>query len=400
MKWRHSISWVGLIAVACLACSFGCSQEEDGWAGGDASTEQVSLSDGDTSTPTPSPAPAPANSTVSIPSTPGQVMTVGSGTDPDVAVDSQGHLHLVYVRDGVTWYTEYDYATGSTIVPEVVVGGGDDPQIALDSNDRAHVAFGNVFYSHRSGSGFSTPVSLVSGKGKPRIAVDSMNRVYVVGMRSTVPRNLLFVFENNNLIVNGIVVGDNDMGGIDVDSYGRAHICWRSGRSLYYTSYRVGEDTGGVSDRSVLISGTASDFSDIAVDHRDGSLHVTHTHSFGGGIDYIHRNGAGAWGTDFNYAADHCLDGADAIQPTTAVDASGFQYVVFTGNQMVPKYYVVGQDGSSIAVPCGDIDASRKSGGKKQNPNVASRPNMNGAYVAWGMGAVYVRSLGNISFAN
>ena len=42
-----------------------------------------------------------------------------------------------------------------------------------------------------------------------------------------------------------------------------------------------------------------------------------------------------------------------------------------------------------------DIDSVLESGGKNQNPNVASRADISGAYVAWGMGTVYVRSLGN-----
>lgn len=399
-KLCYSISGLAVLILTCLAGSFGCGREEDSWSGGEvANTTPIAIDEPDQPAEPDEPIPEPINVGPGTPPVPGEVVAVCMGSDPDVAVDSKGHLHLVYVRDGLTWYTEYDYVRGVTLVPEVIVGGGDDPQIALDSNGRAHVAFGNVYYSYQSGNGFSAPELLVTGKAKPRISIDPLNRVYVVGMRDTVPRNKLFVFENNTRIIDGITVGDNDIGGIDADASGRLHICWRSGRALYYTSYSIGEDPNGVSGRSVAISGAASDFSDIAADYSDGSLHVTHTHAFAGGIDYVYRNSSGTWSADINYAAEDCLDGADDIQPTTDVDAGGLQYVVFTGDHFLPKYYVVGATGS-ILVPTADIDSSHESGGKKKNPNVASRPDMNGAYVAWGVGTVYVRSLGNISFEN
>lgn len=326
----------------------------------------------------------------------GTTKYIAAGSDPDVAVDAQGNLHLVYVRDGFVLYAKFNYSTDTFMIPETVVGGGDDPQVAVDSLGNPHVVFGNVFYAAWNGAGFSVPVSYIDGRGRPRIAIDTMDRVYTSGMRVSGPRVKLFMFQNNTMLLNGIVVGKNDLGGIDVDDTGRVHVCWRSGRELYYSTYMEGEDTTGIADRSVFISGYASDFSDIAVDHRDGTLHVTHTHSYGGKIDYLYRGADGVWSSDTSHAAGQCLDAADFTQPTIAVDRDGYKYIVFTGDHYVPKYFVIGRDGTEI-VGTTDIDQAL-AGAKKKNPNVASRRNMSGAYVAWGQGSVYVRPLGAISF--
>ncbi|MEI6970402.1 MAG: hypothetical protein WCL44_02710 [bacterium] len=341
---------------------------------------------------------APATYTLSnTPPVAGLAAYVAPGSDPDVAVDSKGDLHLAYVRAGAIWYTKFDYESGTVLVPEILVGGGDDPQIEVDSKDNPHIVFGNVYYASWIGNGFTPPIPYISGRGRPRITIDSQDRVYVAGMRTSGPRDKLFMFKDNALLINGLEVGGNDLGGIDADESGRVHIVWRSGRSLYYSTYGEGDDVNGINDRSLQISGYASDFSDITVDERDGSLHVCHTHSFGGGIDYLNRSSDGVWSTDTFHASGQCLDAADFTQPTITVDRDGYKYIAFTGDHFIPKYFVIGRDGAEI-VGTSDIDPAIVSGPKKQNPNVASRPDMSGAYAAWGQGMVYVRPLGTVSF--
>lgn len=359
-----SVTFAGLLMIALVAGLFGC-----GGSGGD---DSFTLS--------------------TTPPVAGETVTVASGSDPDVAVDARGNLHFAYVRDGVVWYMKVSYPSGTVLIPETWVGGGDDPQIAVDSHGNPHVAFGNVYYAYWTGSGFSSPTTLTSGPARPRIAVDSMDRVFVAGMRWAGPRDQLFVFENNVLAASGVSIGDNDLGGIDVDAAGRLHVCWRSGRDLFYSSYIQGEGVAG----SVNISGSASDFSDIVVDQRDGSLHVTHTHSYGSSIDYLYRDASGAWSSDTLHASDQVHGASDGTQPTIACDRDGYKYVAFTGSGAIPKYFVIGREGTEI-VGTTSIDGST-SGGKKQNPNVASRPDMSGAFVAWGTGTVRVRALGSISF--
>ncbi|MEI6971996.1 MAG: hypothetical protein WCL44_10825 [bacterium] len=325
----------------------------------------------------------------------GATVTVASGSDPDVAVDGNGDLHFAYVRDGVVWYTKFDYASGAVLIPEVAIGGGDDPQIAVDSRNNPHVVFGNMFYAYWTGSGFSAPVILACDKGRPRISVDSADRVWIAGMRGAGDRDQLFMFENNALAINGITIGGNDLGSIDIDSSGRVHVCWRSGRDLFYTSYLGGEDATGISARSINISGSASDFSDLVVDNRDGSVHVTHTHSYGSSIDYLYRDAAGNWSSDTLHAWDQVTGASDVTQPTIACDRDGYKYIAFTGSGAIPRYFVIGRDGTEI-VSSTTVD-STTSGGKKQNPNVSSRPDMSGAYVTWGTGTVRVRALGSVS---
>jgi hypothetical protein len=338
------------------------------------------------------------------PSDLGPVMSVIGGTDPDVAVDSRGHLHIVYARGESTYYVKYDYAAGAILVGETRVGGGWDPQVAVDSRNQPHVAFGGrgyekLMYAYWTGGGFSAPVQAMEARDRPRIALDSQDRAYVSAMREALPRVRVFVYQNGSLLVGDVEMGMNDYGSLALDPQNRAHALWRTRHSMHHSSYAYGESTAGIVAAADQVAWeSSSDNGWIAVD-KNGNLHAVHTRvGYGEGIHYATRPAAGAWSPELLFAQDDVHDDPDLTNPTVDVDGRGYKYVAFSGEDFVPRYFVVGPE-SETAVAVSAIDAGSRCGGKYENPNVASRWNMIGAYVAWESGGtVHVRRLGKVSF--
>ena len=114
------------------------------------------------------------------PNTLGTRKIVANGYDPDVAVDSQGNLHFVYVRSGGTYYMKYDYNAGTALSAEIYVGSGTDPQIALDSKNNPHIVWNGMNYARWTGSGFSYILGVITAKSKPRIAISDTDLVVVM----------------------------------------------------------------------------------------------------------------------------------------------------------------------------------------------------------------------------
>ena len=319
----------------------------------------------------------------------GPGMSMGEGKDPDVAVDSLGHLHVVYSRDHSTYYRKVVYPSDPGT--EILVGGGSDPQVVVDSLDRPHVVMGAVSYSRWTGSGFAAPMNIFSGWRKPRIAVDGLDRVYITISRQVpeTERVLLFVVEDGTVIVDSQVVGHDNNGAVDCDSNNTAHITWRDGR-VGYTSYSI---EAGIGISQMLHP--SSDFSWCAVDLRDNSVYVVNTVRGGGGIHYRFLVGED-WSAEAVIAEAEVtgVDDPDNVGPTIDVDQRGYKYVTFAGRDRIPYYFVVGPDDAASAVLRLDPEGGSLSGGKYENPNVGSRPDMTGAFAAWGSGTVYVRGIG------
>jgi hypothetical protein len=315
-----------------------------------------------------------------------ELVVVCDGEDPDVAVDAEGHLHVVYERDGETWYREVVYPddTGS----EIHVGDGDDPQVVVDGNGMPHVVMGALSYGRWNGSGF-TAQQLTDAWRKPRLAVDGQNRIFATVSRDPSPRVILFELFGGAVTAGPIEVGEDNNGAIDCDSADGLHLTWRD-----YAVYHAPYDPATGAGEATQLHGS-SDFSWIAVDTRDDSLHVVNTVRYGEGIHYRTATG-GVWGAEQVIGYDEVIgvDDPDNVGPTIDVDRLGNKYVAFAGRDRIPYFFMVDVAGGVSSVERLDPDFGSLSGGKYENPNVGAHPDREGACVAWGDGQVMVRCVG------
>lgn len=325
-------------------------------------------------------------------------ITVATGNDPDVAIDSSGNLHLVYESGGYTYYKKMRYPSGATLTGPILVAGGGDPQIVLDSNDDPHVVVAypaSATYTRWMGSSFSTPVAAVNAAYKPRMAIDSQDRVYIVAQhkRTASNRDLLRVFKNGVALTGEFVVGGDNPGGIDCDSDDTVHFTWRDSPNLYYAQYKHGS---GITVNGQFVKGAASDFAWISVDPRDETLHVVSTHANGTAIDFVHGTPGTppVWGSYASYGQGSVQGEPDFTGPTCGVDAEGYTYAAYTGLGYAP-YLLIINPHNALTIQNRQID-NTPAGLKYKNPNIGTRRDMTGAYVAWGSGTVYVRSIGDV----
>ncbi|MCI0621514.1 MAG: hypothetical protein L0387_07575 [Acidobacteria bacterium] len=316
----------------------------------------------------------------------GPRVTVAEGSDPDVAVDSTGYIHVVYERSGNTYYRRVTYP--HTVGEEFFVGKGGDPQVAVDSANRPHVVMGAVRYGQWTGNGFGNSIEVMQGWRKPRLVIDSKDRAYITVERMERPRVLLRVIAKGKLAGEAVVVGDDNNGGIDCDSADVIHLTWRADQ-IYHNTFRFGPGPGKSRGH-----GASSDFSWCAVDRRDDSVHLVNTVRAGRGIGYLIIGGKYQRPAQAYAKAEvEGVDDPDNVGPTIAVDQLGFKFVSFAGKNRTPYVLVIDPaDGMSYLLPL-DAEGSAKSGGKFQNPNVGTHPSQPGAYIAWGTGSVSLRSI-------
>lgn len=133
------------------------------------------------------------------------------------------------------------------------------------------------------------------------------------------PRNvLLYAFQDGKSIAGPVVVGDDNNGGLAVDSNNIVHLTWRN-FSVYYNTYSI---TKGAGTSTVLHP--SSDFSWCSVSPLDGSIHVVNTVRNGGGIHYRFMR-EGKWSDVITLAQAKVMgvDDSDNVGPTIASDVNG-----------------------------------------------------------------------------
>jgi hypothetical protein len=328
-----------------------------------------------------------------LPEQPSPRIAAASGVDPDIAVSSDGTLHLAYVRQGSIYYRR---GTVGGFASEVRVGDGVDPRLDLDTAGNPHIAFGTAYadgseirYARWSGAGFAAPIAVAAGGSfrKPRIEVDPGGAVVISyeDRGQTQRVRYVQVAPDGSVSVETIVGSDNN-GGLGIAG-GKYHFTWRTSGIQYSSSTGPGNSSSGVS-----ISPAASDFSELEVSEVDGSLHVAGEVTAAGGIYYI-NNASGSWSAARTYAvAEVSGAAADDVNPAIAVDAAGWVYITFSGANRVPYVLLIEASGVSRIEPL-DPDGGT-AGGKYENPNIEEAP-QGGAYAAWAAsGTVYVRGLG------
>jgi hypothetical protein len=319
-------------------------------------------------------------------------------------MDANGNAHVAYERSGSIYYRK---VVGNTIGDETRVGSGYDPQIAVDSLNNPHVVMGPsstsgiVRYASWNGSGFTTLTLESAAWRKVRMAIDSSDRVFVTCERYTAnsrDRILLNILQDGSILAghNSVVLGDEDNGAIDIDSSGRAHFTFRPS-SLDYGTYSL---DSGIGNRHSFES--SSDFSWIAIDTSDDSVHVVNTIRWGKGIGYRYHNGA--WSSRFDLAIIEVSDpdpnddndgyDPDHIGPTIDVDGRGTKYIAFSGKYQNPYYLTIDADYHISNAKL--LSQDSLAGGKFKNPNVGCHSSREGAYFAWADGNVYLKRI-NIS---
>ncbi len=102
--------------------------------------------------------------------------------NPDIAVDSEGNAHVV-------WYGNNVYYRKN--LGAIEYWAGEQPAIAVDASGTPHVAYvssGKVYYTHKAGGGWSTPVQVSEAGGtSPDIDVHNgvAHIVYKAGSMSS-----------------------------------------------------------------------------------------------------------------------------------------------------------------------------------------------------------------------
>ncbi|MFC1799804.1 FlgD immunoglobulin-like domain containing protein, partial [Candidatus Eisenbacteria bacterium] len=173
-----------------------------------------------------------------------------------VAVDSQGHLHVVWSdnRDGnrEIYYKSFDGAAWSADL------GSTDPGIAVDGNDNLHVVWNDyrhsdyeIYYKRFDGASWGADTRLTSTGGDsryPSVAVDALNRIHVVwqdkrgGERT---KNIYFrLHDGMTWQAEENIASDvpgSQTPAIAVDGNNHAHVAWRQdygdSARLYYKKF-------------------------------------------------------------------------------------------------------------------------------------------------------------------
>jgi len=353
------------------------------------------------------------------PLTLGPEIVLGDGTSPDIAVDSQGNLHIVYDADsgGITYVM---VNSDRMEAPISLDANGGQPRVTIDNQDNPHIAWvssDNVYYTKRQDDGsFVEPLMLYDFPDrteKIRIAVDQRdNRAFVmyehVGEKESSDPEISWVFFYTMIDNSGPipVAGPRvhpptdrtydfveQSGGAAFDDQGTVHYAWRDWggrgggeRGLHYQTMT----TSGQYSADLVLNGSVSDFVDLALDSADNVHIITTTAWSIDGLLYATNRG-GSWSTVSHYAelfakAD---DGSELFDPDLNVPAitydsnKGLVYMAFTGGenyihhsyQYIKSYvaYVDLNGNFSEAMMLHDED--RGSGGKYNGVRIAPATN-------------------------
>lgn len=183
----------------------------------------------------------------------------------DIAMDSSGNLHCVYVKV-VNTYNQIFYAKstdGGQNWTETQLSSGNyypvHPSLAIDSNDNLHVVwegqwtdsttYYQIYYCKFSSGSWSTQAAITSGSydnGSPAIAIDSNNNLHVVfhgpysGEDRPQIRYLKYSGGSWSAVSN--ITSDHYLRydpSIAIDSNDYIHVVWEGKSSNYPTSYQI-----------------------------------------------------------------------------------------------------------------------------------------------------------------
>lgn len=263
-----------------------------------------------------------------------------AGHENAIAVDSNGHVHIVHASgDGYAFtHSVYD---GSSWTPTAIKNCEGsycwDTHMVIDDNDELHAAYSTsnnlVVYMHFDGTSWtSTQVSSSAKVGPVGIALDSNNHPHIsfVASGSYCGNGLrLASFNGAGWTTNTIESGSNKGcdSAIIIDHNDNAYIAYqdRSQSKLKFATNKSGSwipyapETGGY---GIAYPGY---YSSLAMDDQ-GQFHIAHFDSLDANKDLWYTTGVpnGAWSTT---VVD--TSGDTGRNPSIAIDAAGDPHIVY-----------------------------------------------------------------------
>ncbi len=271
---------------------------------------------------------------------------------PRIVADSNDNLHVVWVdnRDGNSqiYYKNYTSADGwsSDVKLTSATGSSVSPDIGIDSNNDLHV----VWYDNRDGSdeiyyknytstgGWSSDVRLTdnaSASRTPRIAIDSTNNNLHVVWYDNRDGNEEIYYKNctsaggwSSDVRLTDDAGTSWHSDIAVDSGGNLSVVWDDNRDGNYEIYYKNYTSGGGWSSDVRLTSAAGDswHSEIAVDS-GGNLSVVWEDNRDGNDEIYYKNhtSASGWSADVRLTNDVGL----SENPAVATDSSNDIHIVW-----------------------------------------------------------------------
>jgi hypothetical protein len=261
-----------------------------------------------------------------------------AGHENAIAVDSNGHVHIVHASGNNYQFTHSVY-DGSSWTPTSIKNCEGSycwgTHMVIDDNDELHAAYstntGLVVYMHYDGSSWASTQVSTSGKvGPVGIALDSNNHPHIsfVASGQYCGNGLrLASFDGTGWTTNTIESGSNKGcdSAIVIDGNDHAYIAYqdRSQSKLKFATNKSGSwipyapDTGGF---GVAYPGY---YSSLAMDDQ-GQFHIAHYDSDNDDLRYSTGVPNGAWSTDIVDSS-----GDTGRNPSIAVDAAGDPHIVY-----------------------------------------------------------------------
>ena len=263
-----------------------------------------------------------------------------AGHENAMAIDSNGHVHIVHAS-GDTYAFTHSVYDGSSWTPTGIKNCEGSycwgTQMVIDDNDELHAAYstntGLVVYMHFDGSSWaSTQVSTGAKVGPVGIAVDSNNHPHIsfTGYHQYCGNGLrLASFDGTAWTTNVIESGGNK--GCDssllIDGNDKAYISYldRSTSKLKFTTNKSGSWIPYAPDSGGFSTGYPGSDTSLAVDHQ-GRFHIAHFDSHEDNEDLRYSVGVpnGAWS---NTVVDS--SGDTGRNPSIAIDAAGDPHIVY-----------------------------------------------------------------------
>lgn len=280
---------------------------------------------------------------------------------PQIAVDSQGRLHVIRIANGLEYkraWAQGDPSHAGSWTPDqdLSISNPYWPDMVVDSQDRIHVVFtdeGGIHYTRAmdGGDSWSDPIQLdiprVGGAETPRLAVDGLDNVYAVWSDLEVsvggkdPMGIGVGFSTSTdggetwSLPREVVTGDEgyEWPQVAVDSVGTIHIVWRYldptvGNIGYVRSSDKGESWSEV--ENLRLGSTGAYSFGLAVDRAD-RLHLVMPLNWGGlpmGVSHLVRPPEGEWSSPTRISQHPCN--------TASADA---ELVISQGNRLHVVWY-------------------------------------------------------------
>ena len=263
-----------------------------------------------------------------------------AGHENAIAIDSNGHVHIVHAS-GDTYAFTHSVYDGSSWTPKAIKSCEGSycwgTHMVIDENDELHAAYstntGLIVYMHYNGSSWtSTQVSTGAKVGPVGIAVDSKNHPHIsfTGYHQYCGNGLrLASFDGTVWATNVIESGGNK--GCDsallIDSNDKTYISYldRSQSKLKFTTNKSGSWIPYAPDSGGFSTGYPGSDTSLAVDHQ-GRFHIAHFDSHEDNEDLRYSVGVpnGAWTTTVVDSS-----GDTGRNPSIAIDAAGDPHIVY-----------------------------------------------------------------------